>query len=50
MVLKWEDKVRLENCREYEKDGGVAFLANILCKIVWYLEAQADREIERDEY
>jgi len=44
MVLSPEDKEVLENCRNLEKDGGVAFLADILCKIVWYLEERAERD------
>lgn len=44
MILETEDKEALENCRDHEKDGGVAFLADILCKIVAYLEEKEDRE------
>ena len=44
MILSYVDRGELESCRDHEKDGGVAFLADILCKIIEYLEARAEVE------
>lgn len=44
MVLSQRDNRLLEECRDREKDRGVAFLADILCKIVEYLESRENND------
>jgi len=48
MILSREDKILLEECRDREPPGGVAFLAKILCNIVMYLEYREEREERED--